>query len=93
MIEILKVTSDHAKSRKKINSIREYYLKLERYNDHLNHVMTRESSIQLVLQLSVLVDQYNSFPASDLIYDERRDIKNRFRIDKFIKKNLSHSKR
>ena len=66
------------KSRKKINSIREYYLNLERYNDHLNHVMTRESSIQLVLQLSVLIDQYNSFPASDLIYDERKDAKSRF---------------
>ena len=37
---------------------------------HLMHVMTRESSIQLVYQVCILIDQYDDFPTLEFVFTD-----------------------
>ena len=48
-----------------------FYMSLEKNLNHLLHVMTRESSIQLVFQLCIMLHQFDHVPAEEVIYSKR----------------------
>ena len=54
-----------ADDRKEVQS---FYIIYEKGLLYSKQVMTRESSIQLVLQICVLINQYRDFPAIELIF-------------------------
>ena len=45
-----------------------FYIDLENFKGHQQQIVTRESSIQLVYQLCVMIHRFRSFPAREMVY-------------------------
>ena len=45
-----------------------FYINLENFKGHQQQIVTRESSIQLVYQLCVMIHRFQSFPAREMVY-------------------------
>ena len=48
--------------------VHSFYLNLENFKNHQQQIVTRESSIQLVYQLCVMIHRFRSFPAREMVY-------------------------
>ena len=48
--------------------IHSFYHHLETFKDHQQQIVTRESSIQLVYQLCVMIHRFQYFPAREMVY-------------------------
>ena len=44
-----------------------FYRDLEIFKSHQQHIVTRESSIQLVYQLCVMIYRFQHFPAEEMV--------------------------
>ena len=50
------------------DGIHSFYHHLETFKGHQQQIVTRESSIQLVYQLCVMIHRFQYFPAREMVY-------------------------